>query len=409
MILQMNRTSITLVLFAITLQIQAIIAFGGKNFNFSVADIFMFFFIITLPFLCKNPFSFFLKEFQKDSLILLFIACIIAFSIALLLGERDSWALVKYAGFYILIGYYIIGCFLFKNSANTTLFSLAFILFFNIASGVFLLENLLESLQIINAPFKSIQNMGLSGNPNIFSFLGCMALCLHCSYWKHPLLRSKLGVFLLFFELLSILTSGSRAGWVCASFVLSHNLISRTIPLKKILPSFLFLLCYVGTVNFYKDAAPSSTVAFIPLTPLNRPNILSTKDPSLKDRVTLLKHTLEWIKEKPIFGHGLGAGLKKSEEFLGYSNVIHNTLLWLLVDTGIFGVVCFLGLFFVFLRRFYRDAKENHDPFSQAVFLMLLVFAIFSLFHEILYQRALWFILGIGMSQLKKSKSTPAP
>jgi O-antigen ligase len=400
-----------MILFAITLQIQGCITLNGHLLNFSPSDILMIVPLIILL-IQKETLVDRISGLKKEPIIFWLGACVICLSIAYAIGTRDSWTLTKYAGFYVLIGYYLMGFLKTDRPSSKAVFAVSFIIFFNLSSAIFLLENFLKAILNITSVLDQMQNSGLTGNPNIFSFLGCIVLSFHFSYWNHSLLSRKyLNESLLFLELISLLTTTSRAGWVCASLLVLYGLITRIISIKKVFIPILLLLSYVTIIyasklpQFSSHISLARTSIFIPMSPHYRPlpNRIAT---STGDRIIVLEDSLKLIQEKPIFGHGLGIGLKRSENLLGYSNIIHSTPLWLLVETGIAGTFFFLGLFFVLLRRFYKDSKETGEPFSQACFMVLITFALFSIVHEMLYQRALWFILGIGMSQLK-SKPTP--
>jgi O-antigen ligase len=406
-------STILMILFAITLHIQGCISLNGHLLNFSPSDILIMLALVALPIIQKRALVSDIMNLKKGPTILWLGACALCLSIAYCLGTKDSWALTKYAGFYILIGYYLMGLLGSDLVPHKAIFALSLIIFFNLSSAMFLLENFLKAILGLTGAFDSMQNSGLTGNPNIFSFLGCVVLSFHLSYWNHPfLVRNYLNGSLLFLEFISLLTTTSRAGWGCAAFLVLYGLVTRIISIKKVFVPILLLLSYVAIIYVSKLPQFSShiplarTSIFVPMSPHYRPlpNRVAT---STGDRLIVLEDSLKLIQEKPLFGHGLGEGLKRSENLLGYPNIIHNTLLWLLVETGLAGAFCFLGLFFVFLRRFHQDMKENREPFSQACFMILLTFALFSLVHEMLYQRALWFILGIGMAQFKKPKSIP--
>jgi len=96
-----------------------------------------------------------------------------------------------------------------------------------------------------------------------------------------------------------------------------------------------------------------------------------------------------WL-EHPWFGAGLGTYFANSAAEVGRSIVIHSTPIWLLAETGVLGAVGivsgFAGLFWVSLKR--------RAPSSRLLVYILLVFAIFSLVHEMMYQRIFWLLLG---------------
>ena len=135
--------------------------------------------------------------------------------------------------------------------------------------------------------------------------------------------------------------------------------------------------------------------------PLDRPG-------SEAERWQSIRNGLALFREHPIFGAGLGAGMHSSL-VNGRPLVIHSPPVWILAEFGLVGAVGigapFLSIAVYFLRRF-REQGEGLYGFG---FLIVLVFVVFGLPHDMFYQRLFWFLLGVVLFRGAKFKAlTPA-
>jgi glycosyltransferase involved in cell wall biosynthesis/uncharacterized membrane protein YbhN (UPF0104 family) len=112
-------------------------------------------------------------------------------------------------------------------------------------------------------------------------------------------------------------------------------------------------------------------------------------------------HVLRWATmtrglelwwSAPLFGAGLGVFIANSISWADKPTVIHSTPIWMISEFGLFGLAIFLWAFYL-LVRFLRTNGVNL-PANRAIALMLLVFGLFCLIHEIFYQRIFWLVLG---------------
>ena len=108
---------------------------------------------------------------------------------------------------------------------------------------------------------------------------------------------------------------------------------------------------------------------------------------------TILR-ALELWWENPVFGAGLGVFVDNSSAWFNRPTVIHSTPVWMLSEFGLFGFVVFIGTF-LSLVSFLRE-KGPRLPAHRIIAMVLGVFALFCLVHDIFYQRLFWFVLGAG-------------
>ena len=104
---------------------------------------------------------------------------------------------------------------------------------------------------------------------------------------------------------------------------------------------------------------------------------------------------LQMFGEYPFFGAGLGAFVKTWSDSHSYPLVIHSTPVWILAEFGLLGGVFFGAVFVSLFRHFYTRYRECKRFESGLGLLMLIIFAVFGLPHDIFYQRLFWFLLGI--------------
>lgn len=239
---------------------------------------------------------------------------------------------------------------------------------------------------------------GYAANRNAFAFqlLTVMALVLGYArvYARYSarLHRSRLSwsfAVLLGIVLAGLLWTGSRAGWLVGGVMLLLARINRLADRKMIASGIM-----VGAILWTGVWVLSNSVQSALRNPVQ--SALST-DYSDKERWATWIHAVELWRESPVFGAGLGVLIAKSSSWLGHSQVIHSTPLWLLSEFGLIGVALMGWVFFLLVH--HDSAKRSFLPARRALSLLILAFAIFSLAHEIFYQRIFWFVLGAVLAQ----------
>jgi O-antigen ligase len=122
----------------------------------------------------------------------------------------------------------------------------------------------------------------------------------------------------------------------------------------------------------------------------------STESSNL-ERWETLTHGLEMWRQSPILGVGLGVFNAKSPMWAGHPQVIHSTPLWILAEFGLLGGAVFGWAFFQLAR--HAIGFVSTQPAQRILLLLLIVFAIFCLAHEMFYQRIFWLVLGAVLAQ----------
>lgn len=115
--------------------------------------------------------------------------------------------------------------------------------------------------------------------------------------------------------------------------------------------------------------------------------------------------------EHPIFGGGLGAFVHTSESF-GDPIVVHSTYIWVLAEFGIFGFIIIIAVPFIYFGRlFLKDSVGNKNEGRSrvwnldALMVLVLVFSVFSITHDVAYQRLFWLLAGAYLVNLERRHS----
>lgn len=336
------------IIFAGALQIQMYYQFNGRTLNLSLSDFILPLFLGSFLLFAPKKVFFSLK---KISLFPWLLPCLGILTLSLLMGPQNSWAIWnKYAGFYVLLAYFLAGSFFHSDARNLELFSLSFFLIFNTLSLIYIGLVSLDKFEVTHTMLRASQLMGFTNNPNILGFLGCISLCAFVSYRKHPLLSGHWGLYALIITLFSITASSSRASWLCAIILILYASFKKVfLPKKFLTPVAIISLL---TLSAILVQGPKRTIKNTVCTSKILRKKKFAHDPSVQERLMTVKRAYRLIQEKPLLGHGLGFYTKNfivKELRSGNARIIHNTLLWLVVETGIIGAICFLGLFFTVL------------------------------------------------------------
>lgn len=408
---------LTTIIFAVALQIQASFFTSGDylGLRLNLADLLLPFvgaFIVGSLLLGKSEWPSWQKPFGYWAPVLLSLlvalACLNGF---LIQGEWSKWAVVnKFAGWFVLMGYLGAGAWLVRNARQNLrlIFALSFTTFFFIA-GLFSITHHYIFWEIDRSlvPHPGAYLAGLMGNRNAFGFSLMAAVLLAIEFLPRQTPSTALqktlhwGFWLLVFA--CAVAIGSRALYLCLfGIVIVFLFRQRRYFLRFVLP-----VCAVGVLlvpfmyhNFmYRIVMPVYQMAVLFEQAENMPDYSKhyqiVKDYDLP-RLTIIKDSLDLIREHPLTGAGLGSMMSHQHTAYGKNlAVIDNSLLWVLVEMGPIGLFGFVWVYLVILRALYT--KED-EPFLRAVFWLMLVFGIFSLFHEILYTRFLWFMLGLALA-----------
>lgn len=330
-------------------------------------------------------------------------------------GEWNIWALVnKFTGWFVLLGYLGLGGWIAHSAGQQGIavvksVSLIFWGIVTIASLAWLISFDLK-YDLTYYPMGS-----LMANRNAYAFLWfCMLALMTTSQmcktgkpvWWFYGMWALVPLFYVY--------NGSRAGFVVFAFLmLVFGILHFRFTLRHILPPLLagILACTLVYSNFSSYAYGLTSGNIRNSAQLIQAGKMSREQANQiliyegdKMRIRTYGDALELWSRHPVTGGGLGSfqtfQIEKHGEF---KEIIDCTFLWLLAETGLAGLLALTMFFAMGLWALFKQIRK-HDPTGLylATFLMMAIFAIMSLVHELLYTRFLWFFMGLALAWPKE-------
>ncbi|WP_337875716.1 O-antigen ligase family protein [Elioraea sp.] len=277
-----------------------------------------------------------------------------------------------------------------------------------------------------------------AGNRNAYAFQMLVVATVAAAYatvWARGR-RAILSVLPMAMVLLGVWLSQSRAGLVTAAALVLLAFVSGRVHRRSLAQALVAAAISVGVITIapllpaildhigssfvsglskpaavVATAPPAAVVATAPPAPV----VATAPPPALQpvsdgERWESLTRGLGLWLDHPLFGAGLGAFVHGHLVETGTPLVIHNTLLWLLAEFGAVGTLPWLGLFLGAVLVALRHLDAAGSRWAVALLGVLGCFALFSLVHDILYQRVLWLLLGalLALPQAAaEQRSTP--
>lgn len=274
------------------------------------------------------------------------------------------------------------------------------------AAAVTALGIMMALIVVFRGPFPqevfSLPLSGFSQNRNAFAFLLLLAIA------TAPLQPDRYRPWMVGILSFGILTTGSRAGLIAMAIVLLLAAFTSLIRVRDLTKAAataaaLFMLMSsppVLTSLLQKGSAvagPSQSFSVAAL------QVGNTGTGSDAERFTSWSGAVRLFKEHPILGAGLGAYVAEQRgQPKDKVHIIHSTALWLLAE---FGFVGFLIFAIPAVRLLLQEGRQmSVDPVSGFITLALTAFAVMSIAHEMLYQRAFWLLLGAGLAYVPAIK-----
>jgi len=343
-----------------------------------------------------------------------------AISLLLLLGFMQGWleigitqwALVgRLLGWLVLLGYLSAGYLIVANVGAHGLRRFAETMIATVAVVVVLqvVLRLLDHWGVDTGARLTSNFEGYAGNRNAFAFqlLAIMALLLgysqvyaRCGIGVSQRARPWIFTLLLGILLAALVWAGSRTGLLVGGMMLLLAWFGRLADRRVLCWGLIFAaLLWSGVwLAAQKELLQSVFSGSLSL-PTRNSFLQNSPDNSLSNeehRQTLFRG-LEMWRQSPVLGAGLGVFYAMSPMWLGHPQVIHSTPLWILAEFGLLGAAVFGWGFFLLARNAVRFGRTQ--PARRILLLLLLVFSVFGLAHEIFYQRIFWLVLGAVMAQ----------
>lgn len=359
-------------------------------------------------------------------------------------GEMTSWAVYnKFVGFVVLVCYFALGGWIYSNRRGIDVigilvagFLLFYLAFYFVCAGMMVAK----AVNISGIP-RLFPFEGLMGNRNAYAVLmtcGTIFLLVFSRRVTGFISRYVLSLYLVTLPLVAGY-NGSRAVWIILSLIgVYFSIRYFKWAVRHILPA---VLCGVLLATFiFTQTEPLASnrkqikrlVGTVSILKEQGPDVL--EDVSKTDRKVrklaseLIRVRNAWIaigiwRDHPVIGGGLGSILHYQymhfDPKVTFIDVMDCTPIWLLGETGLLGLLAFIGFYGFVMRALWRKTRclpedklsafprvtPTEAAFAEALMVFMLAFGVMSLFHEILYTRYLWVMMGMGAAVLRPSSA----
>ncbi len=302
---------------------------------------------------------------KKIPLLKNWILFLVVLSLSMLISFNKTASISELIRFISIFSLFILGSITIRNKND-----LLQIILISIISMV--IPSLVALYQLVNntgltLSYQDVPNrlFGTFAHPNLFAFSLTLSIALSLAMFlknKNTSIKFLYGFAFLSYSGLLALTY-TRGAWILFIFMI---ISAGILKLRKLLIiSTLIFFCLYLTVGPVKDRINSITT----LSPYS----------SITWRFNLWRDSFEYIKEAPILGHGTGTSEElikiRRGSFLG-STAPHNDFLKILLENGIFGIIAFLGIFFVLSKKLFLGFSRNS---SSEYSILVLIFFCFTI------------------------------
>jgi O-antigen ligase len=325
-----------------------------ESIQIFVNNIFMPTFVIIFFLKYGISFSNFSKEYSFY--IYLFIWCLIGYVFII-----DETYYFKYLKLFIINFTVIFTIYSIIETKNFELVFLSFIL-----GGLFIVSEAI----FINPDFDNLNETdrlkGLSGNSNGLAYISLLGIMAIAYIWNNKSIIRLKPYFYIIIPLLiyGIVLSASRKSffslllflslWV---FIVNINKIKNPVSVMAI------LLISILTFNFFIDYISENTFLG------KRLESVGEESGDIK-RQELYKEGFEMVLSNPIYGVGLGNFVANSN-LKAYS---HSDLMEILATTGIVGLLLYLSIYSIFIKRIFFILKNNsNEIINYKMYISLLI------------------------------------
>ena len=333
------------------------------------------------------------------------------------------WVSLK--DFINFLSYFLIYFFVINNIKTTDSFNFCLIIFF-ISAFLISLYLLLQYYGFDPFLYDIEQLTSTLGNRNYVASYLAIIFPIAFSFF---LVESKKRNKILYELALLIIYTGiiichTRAIWIATilslllfGYLLSHFKINVILKDNKKWLLILFSLFLLITFIYSTDNPLNRS----PITAAERAiSVFDKQGDLLKCRLLIWQSTIDMIKDRPLFGSGLGTFplyylnyqadfLQKNPnyfKFSGKAGEAHNEYLQLGAETGIIGLLVFMLIIVIFYKTNFKLIKKIKIINGKIIVIGLLsgvtvtlVHSIFSFpFHIPAVGAAFWFIIGLAMA-----------
>ena len=378
-------------------------------------------------------------------------------------GSMTTWALVnKFIGWFALMAYFVAGVYL--GGAKTNL-QLVFFRSLFITSWLVCLSQIIVFWCFLYGFFHEYSYVaqyyrmaGFYQNPNAFGIFLCAIFMLHLYAAREGrIFRRSIIIIGAVLTLFCIFHTFSRSAWLGLFLALFIPAILD----RKLIPMIMIIFLVTFTMNFlvFSAKARDVNIQFVeylynqvqaatsgrdatvereqdkrhasgektsppasskktaqtarPDTPA-RPGVQALfrlrpkwMEDTMAIRSKIIKYSFAYWREHPVIGIGLGGFLwsSRNTDLPPAAYLMHNSVNWLLVETGIIGLLIFSTFVLLSLKHFYLVRhKQDHLISTNAMIGVIMVMIGASVGTEVIYQRYFWLLLGLFLVLPSRAK-----
>jgi O-antigen ligase len=318
----------------------------------------------------------------------------------------EGWAAVRIVGWLGLLGHLAVAAWIASEVRARRLAQLVFIVGASAAVTPDVVAILTSTVLIDpDACGWPAAAYGLSANPNAYAFMLLAALCAAGCQSRRGLIGGPILSASVFCALVFALAlTSSRSGWAAAIAVSMVMLLAGAAPRVPLVAGsaagVALAALLLGVLVCSATTAVSTEVQALGRL-ASEPAAL---DAFMVERVHSQVRALEMFLEHPLLGTGLGVFFREELASGEGALIIHSTPLWLLAEGGLVTAAAFGAAAIAAVTGLVGQIRAG-QPEAKAdawtALTLLLAFAIMSLAQELLYQRSLWFLLGLSLFRPK--------
>jgi O-antigen ligase len=226
----------------------------------------------------------------------------------------------------------------------------------------------------------------------------------------YPDKKSRASFFLsglLLLSLASVFVTRTRGAWVTVPLVMVMICI-LTRKWRTLITILLILFLVMGTFFVFSPTLRKRAGDFSEIMDISG---------SFGERINLWKSAQETIKDYPVFGRGYGKYIfvkiykEHPQEGVESRSDTHNTVLEILIQRGVLGLISTFFIYLYFLKRAWGIRRSPWGRLYFAYFVSISVaFALFSLVDNIYVKetgRYLWQLAALGFSEKVTGMGNP--
>lgn len=339
--------------------------------------------------------------------------------------EISRWALTnKLGGWIILMAIMGMGAWIGTNARREhiqlffkTFLSLALAILFYTLVVIVLRSYPTTAEWFPRDPYAFFPIDGLMANRNAYGFLMLAVFAFSSIFYFSQTdgIYRKICYAFYFLLPMFLVFNGSRATLLALGLIIPAMFLLNIRQGKKCLHLLLCIILGLATVfAIYHDKKDKLLILKLKQTEFLMEAAEAENSASLSEigenvkypgdsmRLTILQDALEMVRNHPIIGSGLGSMMIYQKEKHGRMiNIIDCTPLWIFVEMGAIGLAVFALFYWQVIKSFWAERKAG-DSFTQAFYTAILIiifgFTFMCLFHEIMYTRHMWFLIGLGLA-----------